>query len=430
MAAPQLDAWLAGKAQKSAPAGLQAALTLAALAEWLAGAGLPDDQRAALALSTRQRVDALTLAALDAAAGEDADGRAGVADWILAGAAARTACGRIAGGLAAGRADAKQQAAGAGRDMPSDVDADAFAAWQLAVGLRAMHALWVPQFDALGPAHALPHPLSPLCDAWIEAHAPGAPHASGVTGIAPRMQTTWRRGELPAFDAPAGAVVVLDSDAPALAYLPGMGAAQAAAELLPPFWWDLVEHAMRDPVHYGVDPRRARTDALRVPRIALYVAGLPLVRDRVGVLRVNVATRDLVWALYPGDRERRVLRTDRLAPTQRSLEQLDAYSRRVDGGGALPYPSRALAVGGRDRQAWRRVRRDLSGARRQRAGLRPRIDGRSGTGPAALSRLSGGKLRHVAARLCGRERLRAQRACRPAASDRAPATLRAADAGA
>ena len=220
--------------------------------------------------------------------------------------------------------------------MPSDVDADAFAAWQLALGLRAMHALWAPQFEAIGPADALPHPLAPLADAWIEAHRPGAKHATGATGIAPRMQTSWRRGELAAFVAPAGANIVLGSDEPALAYLPGMDPAQAAAELLPPFWLDLVEHAMRDPVHYGVDPRRARTDALRVPRIALYVAGLPRVKDRVGVQPVTVDTHELVWALYPADFARRVLRTERLAPVQRSIEQLDAYSRRVDDGVLFP----------------------------------------------------------------------------------------------
>ena len=337
MAAPQYAAWLAGKARKSAPAALRDALTPGALDAWLACAGLQADQRGELALSARQRVDALTLAALDAAAGGDTDdGRADAWEWIDAGAMARGACGRIAGGRAAGRADAKRQAAGARRDAPSDEDADAFAAWQLGKGVRAMHGLWAPQFSELGPAHALPHPVAPLADAWIDAHTPAAPHASGDTGVVPRMQTVWRRGELPAFDAPAGAVIDLDIDAPALARLPGMDPEQAAAELLPPFWWDLIGHAMADPIHYGVDPRRARTDALRVPRIALYVAGRPLVQQRVGVRRVTVKTRELVWALYPGDRARGVLRRDRLAPVQRSLEQLDAYSRRVDGGVLFP----------------------------------------------------------------------------------------------
>ena len=339
MAGPQLEpapgapieAWLAYKASMHAAPAVRDGLTIGALVDWLTGDALLADVRDGLAGAARERVDALTLAALDAAGDDGAERLAG--EWVAAATTARSLCRLIGGGGEAWRLAASQRDESDGETAPS---ADALAARLPWWGLRAMHALWEPQFWALGRDRALLHPVWPLADAWIDAFRPTAAHATGKTGIAPRMQTRWRGDELPTFEAPKGAAIVLDSDAPALARLPGMDPAQVAAELLPPFWWDLVHHAMADPVHYGVDPRRARTDALRVPRIALYVAGLPLVRQRVGVLRVNVATRDLVHALYPGDRERRVLRTDRLAPVQRSLEQLDAYSRRVDGGVLFP----------------------------------------------------------------------------------------------
>ena len=314
-----LEPWLAYKvSMDAAPAMrdrlLAAGSLVAALAQWLMRDDLLANERDGMTAPARQRVDGLWLAGMDAGS-PSAD-----EEWQRAGMAAAFVCWLIDGDGAAWRASDPTVA-------------------PLVQGLAGMHELWEPQFSELGPEHALGHPVWPLADAWIEAHRPAAKHATGPTGIAPRMQSVWRKAELATFVAPAGADIVLDSDAPALAWLPGMDPEQAAAELLPPFWWDLIGHALAAPMSYRVDPRRARTDALRVPRIALYVAGLPLVQQRVGVLAVEVDTWELVWALYPGDRERGldgVKRTDRLAPVQRSIEQLDAYSRRVDGGVLFP----------------------------------------------------------------------------------------------
>ena len=282
-----VNAWLASKAREDAPAALHDALTLATLAPWLLGAGLPDAERAELALSARQRVDALTLAALDAAAVEDADVRDGAPDWMVAGAAARAACVLIAGGRAAGRERAKRHAAGAGHGVPSDVDSDAFAAWQLALGLRAMHALWVPQFEAIGPADALPHPLAPLAEAWIAAHRPGAKLDRWPRGTLPRLVTSERFGELATLEAPDVAAIYAPNvpelgeiqAAPQLAYLPGLAPPDATPRgIVPASWLALIDGFSRA---HG-DPREWQ----RALRLLIEVVSTPDPRERVGTVRV------------------------------------------------------------------------------------------------------------------------------------------------
>ena len=281
-----VDVWLASKASEDAPAALRDALTLATLAQWLAGVGLPDAERAGLALSTRHRVDALALAALDAAAGEDADGRAGVPEWMVAGGSARAACRLIAGGRAAGRADAKRQAAEAQNGEPSDEDADAFAAWRLALGLRAMHALWAPQFDELR-RDALPHPLAPLAEAWIDAHRPPAKLDRWPRGTLPRLVTTERLGELATLEAPDVAAIYAPNvpelgeiqAAPQLAYIPGLAPADATPRgIVPAAWLALMDGFSR--AHD--DPREWQ----RALRLLIEVVSTPDPRERVGTVRV------------------------------------------------------------------------------------------------------------------------------------------------
>ena len=199
--------------------------------------------------------------------------------------------------------------------------------------LASVHAFWV---WARRADPTLRHPLAPIVRGWIDAHRPAARHAVGPTGIAPRMMTRWRRGEAPLFEAPPDAVIVPPDDAPALAYLPGMAPDWPTYGPLPPFWADLLEHAISDARYYGAHPTRARADALRVVRLALYVTGRPPVRQRVGRQRVTTAARELAWALYPGDEARGVFRQDRLPALARTLDRLDLYRRTVAGGVLFP----------------------------------------------------------------------------------------------
>ena len=305
-----VDVWLASKASADAPAALRDALTLATLAQWLAGVGLPDAERARLALSTRHRVDALALAALDAAAGDDADGRAGVPEWMVAGGSARAACRLIAGGRAAGRADAKRQAAEAQNGEPSDEDANAFAAWRLALGLRAMHALWAPQFDELR-RDALPHPLAPLAEAWIDAHRPPAKLDRWPRGTMPRLVTSETadapaRIELsddaanrPALAGPSTlpGLGPLDLPASPLAYLPGLAPPDATPRRVVPSSWLAIIDGMAS-AHS--DPREWQ----RALRLLIEVVSHPDPRARRGVQRVTLTVGGpggLIRRLWPND---------------------------------------------------------------------------------------------------------------------------------
>ena len=123
-----------------------------------------------------------------------------------------------------------------------------------------------------------------------------------------------------------------------MAYLPGMEPDSAAPHTgpLPPFWQALIEHAIADDIQRGTHPNRARADALRVVRAALYITSRPPVKRRRGRVRMSVSTRDLVWELYPGDAARGVLRTDRFAPTRRTLDRLDVFPQAVAGGVLFP----------------------------------------------------------------------------------------------
>ena len=207
-----------------------------------------------------------------------------------------------------------------------------------AAALDVAGALWTwAQAEApRGDGRPWPHPLAPIVRGWIDAHRPAARHAVGPTGIAPRMMTRWRLGEAPLFEAPPDAVIIPPADAPALAYLPGMAPDWPPHGPLPPFWADLLEHAISDARYYGAHPTRARVDALRVVRLALYVTGRPPVRQRVGRQRVTTAARELAWALYPGDEARGVFRQDRLPALARTLDRLDLYRRTVAGGVLFP----------------------------------------------------------------------------------------------
>ena len=73
-------------------------------------------------------------------------------------------------------------------------------------------------------APALKNPLAPLVAAWIDAHRTAVPHASGSTGIAPRMATRWRREVAATFEAPPDAMVVPPASARRHGLLAGHGA--------------------------------------------------------------------------------------------------------------------------------------------------------------------------------------------------------------
>ena len=76
------DSWLTSHAvyANAAPV-LRDRLTCGELVGWLGGDGLDAAQRRGIADAALECVDALTLAALDAMAGDDADALAGDLDW-------------------------------------------------------------------------------------------------------------------------------------------------------------------------------------------------------------------------------------------------------------------------------------------------------------------------------------------------------------
>ena len=338
MAGPQLEAWLAYKASKHAAPAVRDGLTVGALVGWLMGDALRADVRESLAGAARERVDALTLSALDVAAGEDAEGRPAEWEWVAAGATARTACVLIE----SGQALAKRQAAAVKAGEPSATDA--FAAWRLALGLRAMHELWAPQFleagdDAPDP---LGHPVGPLADAWIDANAPPAKVDRWPRATMPRLVTTERLGEMPTIEAPAiragGAPQIpplgeiVPAAAPQLAYLPGLVPADATPRgVVPSSWLALMDGFSRT----HSDPRVWQ----RALRLVIEVVSMPDPRERVGTVRVQLPVGGpdgIIRRLWPGD-----LRvSEHYGPLRGALERAMLAAVPLTGGPGVLLPIR------------------------------------------------------------------------------------------
>ena len=200
------DGWLASHAAyaNAAPV-LRDRLACGELVRWLAGEGLDAAQRRGMADAALECVDALTLAALDATARNDADALAGDLDWRWARTSAREACRLIA--------------VGDGRDVRKLAS--------VALGLRAMHALWMPRYLAAEACDRDPlrHPAARLADDWIEAHAPPVKPDPWPRGTMPRLVTRERSGEMSTIEAPA-------VDASGTPQPPGLGGFETAPRLV------------------------------------------------------------------------------------------------------------------------------------------------------------------------------------------------------
>ena len=277
------DSWLTSHAvyANAAPV-LRDRLTCGELVGWLGGDGLDAAQRRGIADAALECVDALTLAALDAMAGDDADALAGDLDWPQARVSARAACRLIA--------------VGDGR-KPATV----------ARGLRALHALWLPHYLAAEARDSAPlrHPTARLADDWIEANAPPAKLDRWLRRTMPRLVTTERQGELPSIEAPnmdasdgpqIPGLGEIES-APRLVELPGFEAPDATPSgVVPASWLALIDGFSR--AH--PDPREWQ----RALRLLIEVVSTPDPRERVGTVRVHLPVggpHGLIRRLWPND---------------------------------------------------------------------------------------------------------------------------------